>query len=134
LFYAPVREQGAYYFKGEADYKPGVIFNGGGQRTVPEEEPFGAVRALDPETGNLKWEFKTASPASAGILSTQGELLFSGTSQGDFFALNSTTGALLWRFKGGLSMGANPVTYMVEGRQYVAAAIGRALFVFDLME
>jgi alcohol dehydrogenase (cytochrome c) len=92
------------------------------------------VRALDPETGSLKWEFKTASPASAGILTTAGELLFTGTSQGDFIALNSTTGAVLWRFKGGLSMGSNPVTYQVDGRQYVATAIGRALFVFDLME
>lgn len=134
LFYAPVREQGAYYFKGEADFKPGVMFNGGGQRTIPEEEPYGAIRALDPETGNLKWEFKTVSPASAGILTTKGNLLFTGTGQGDFLALDSTTGALLWRFKGSMNMGSNPVTYMVNGRQYVAAAIGRALFVFDLMD
>jgi len=54
--------------------------------------------------------------------------------EGDFIALNSTTGAVLWRFKGGMYIGSNPVTYSVEGRQYVAAAIGRALFVFDLME
>ena len=134
LFYAPVREEGAYYFKGEADYKPGEFFLGGGQRLIPEEEPYGAVRALDPETGNLKWEFKTASPASSGILTTKGDLLFTGTSQGDFIALNSTTGAMLWRFKGSLSTSSNPVTYMVNGRQYVATAIGRALFVFDLME
>lgn len=134
LFYVPTREQGAYYFKGEAEYKPGVIFNGGGQRTVPEEDPYGAVRALDPETGNLKWEFRTATPASAGILTTKGNLLFTGTAQGDFLALNSTTGALVWRFKGGLSLSANPVTYMVEGRQYVTVPIGKALFAFDLME
>ncbi|MBM3795647.1 MAG: PQQ-dependent dehydrogenase, methanol/ethanol family [Acidobacteria bacterium] len=134
LFYVSTREQGAYYFKGEAIYKPGEFFNGGGQRTVPEEEPYGAIRALDPETGNLKWEFRMVNPANAGILTTAGNLLFAGVGQGDFAALNSKTGAVLWRFKGGLSIGANPVTYMVEGRQYVAVAIGKGLFTFDLME
>ncbi|MFN7919378.1 MAG: PQQ-dependent dehydrogenase, methanol/ethanol family [Bryobacteraceae bacterium] len=134
LFYAPVREQGAYYFKGEAIYKPGQMFNGGGQRNVPDEEPFGAIRALDYETGNLKWEFKLKSPASAGILSTKGNLVFSGTPQGDFFALNATTGDLLWRFKGGGTVIANPVTYALDGQQYVAIPIGKALFVFGLGE
>ena len=132
LFYVPAREQGAYYFKGEAEFKPGQIFNGGGQRTLPDEEPYGAVRALEAATGNLKWEFKMHSPATTGILSTRGNLVFSGTGQGDFFALNATTGELLWRFRGGGGIIANPVTYMVSGRQQVAISIGRALFVFGL--
>jgi alcohol dehydrogenase (cytochrome c) len=134
LFYAPVREQGAYYYKGEADYKPGVIFNGGGQRTVPDEEPYGAVRALEPDTGILKWEFKTQTPLNNGILTTAGNLLFTGSSQGDFFALNSTTGELLWRFKTNGGMNSCPMTYAVDGRQYVAMPIGRSLYVFELME
>jgi alcohol dehydrogenase (cytochrome c) len=134
LFYAPVREQGAYFYKGEADYKPGVIFNGGGQRVVPDEEPYGAIRALEPDTGNLKWEFRTHTPLNVGVLTTAGNLVFSGTGQGDFFALNSTTGELLWRFKTNGGINSCPMTYAVDGRQYVAMAIGRSLYVFDLME
>ncbi|HZO51614.1 MAG TPA: PQQ-dependent dehydrogenase, methanol/ethanol family [Bryobacteraceae bacterium] len=134
LFYAPVREQGAYYYKGEADYKPGVIFNGGGQRVKPDEEPYGAIRALDPETGNLKWEFKVQIPLNVGVLTTKSNLLFSGTGQGDFFALNAATGELLWRFKTNGGINAGPMSYAVDGRQYIAMAIGRALYVFDLME
>ncbi|MBI3679980.1 MAG: PQQ-dependent dehydrogenase, methanol/ethanol family [Acidobacteria bacterium] len=131
LFYAPIKEQGAYYFKGEAEYKPGQMFNGGGQRNVPDEEPYGAIRALDATTGNLKWDFKLHSPANAGVLSTKGNVVFSASMQ-DFFALNAATGQLLWKFKGGGFIIANPVTYMVGNKQYVAIAIGRALFVFSL--
>jgi len=134
LFYVGVREQGAYFFKGEADYKPGVIFNGGGQRVVPEEEPYGAIRALEPDTGNLKWEFRTHIPLNVGVLTTAGNVLFSGTGQGEFFALNSRTGELLWRFKTNGGINSCPMTYAVDGRQYVAMAIGQALYVFDLME
>ncbi len=134
LFYVPAREQGAFYYKGEADYKPGVIFNGGGQRVVPDEQPYGAIRALDPETGNLKWEFRTHTPANVGLLSTKGNLVFTGSTQGDFFALNATTGELLWRFRSNGGMNSNPMTYSVDGKQYVAMAIARALYVFDLME
>jgi alcohol dehydrogenase (cytochrome c) len=133
LFYAPVREQGAYYFKGEANYEPGKFFNGGGQRTVPEELPYGAIRALDSTTGTQKWEFRLPSPANAGVLSTKGNLVFS-SSQTDFFALNAATGQLLWKFKGGGFVNANPISYMVGNKQFVSIAMGRALFVFTLPE
>lgn len=134
LFYVTAREQGAYYFKGEAEFKPGVIFNGGGQRVNPDEQPYGAIRALDAESGALKWEFRTQNPNNVGVLSTAGNLLFTGSTQGDFFALNATTGELLWRFRANGGMNSNPMTYAVDGKQYVAMAIARAIYVFDLME
>lgn len=134
LFYVAAREQGAYFYKGEAEYKPGVIFNGGGQRTLPDEQPYGAIRALDATTGNLKWEFRTQTPQGVGVLSTKGGLLFTGTTQGDFFALHAATGELLWRFKTNGGMNSNAMSYAVDGKQYIAVAIGRSLYVFDLME
>jgi alcohol dehydrogenase (cytochrome c) len=130
MFYVPAREQGAYYFKGEADYKPGQLFNGGGQRVVPEEEPFGAIRALESTTGNVKWQFRLPSPPTSGILSTKGNVVFT-SSKGDFFALNATTGQLLWQFKGGGGINANPVTYMAGTRQHVAIPIGGACSCFS---
>ncbi len=133
LFYAPVREQGAYYFKGEATFKPGAQFNGGGQRTNPDEEPYGAIRALDPESGNVRWEFKIHAPANAGILTTAGNLVFTGV-QTDFVALDAGNGKLLWRFRTGGFINAAPITYRLDGKQYVAVAAGRGLFVFRLPE
>lgn len=134
LFYVPVREEGAYYYKGEADFKPGALFNAGGQRKNPDEEPYGAIRALETSTGALKWEFKMQTPATAGILSTAGDIVFSGTSQGDIFALHATTGQLLWKFKAGSTVLAAPVTYLVGGKQYIALGAGRAMFVFSIPE
>ena len=68
------------------------------------------------------------------LFRSAGNLLFSGTGQGDFFALNSSTGELLWRFKTNGGINSCPMTYAVDGRQYVAMAIGRALYVFDVMD
>ncbi len=134
LFYVPVREEGAYYYKGEAEFKPGALFNGGGQRSNPAEEPYGAIRALETDSGNLKWEFRMKTQASAGILSTAGDIVFSGTGQGDVIALHAATGELLWKFKGGGGVIAAPVTYLVGGKQYISLAVGRALFAFTLVE
>ena len=69
-----------------------------------------------------------------GVLSTKGGLLFTGTTQGDFFALNAATGELLWRFKTNGGMNSNAMSYAVDGKQYIAIPIGRSLYVFDLME
>jgi len=132
LFYVPAREEGAIYYKGEAEFKPGAFFNGGGQRSIPEEEPYGAIRALNPETGDLKWEFKLRRPASAGILTTAGGLLFTGTSQGEFLALDAANGKLLWSIKLGGGVSAGPISYMHSGKQYIAICAGSGLFNFAL--
>src|SRR5262249_48098602 len=51
LFYVAVREEGGVYYMGEAEYKPGNLFNAGGSRKIPGEEAYGAIRALKPTTG-----------------------------------------------------------------------------------
>jgi alcohol dehydrogenase (cytochrome c) len=132
LFYVAIREEGGVYFKGQADFKPGSFFNGGGFRRVPLEEPWGAIRALQPLSGELAWEFKTKRPGRAGVLSTAGGIVFSGTSDGDALALEARSGKLLWRFQTGGEVASNPVSYLVDGKQQVALAAGRSLFVFGL--
>src|SRR5437870_6767445 len=62
LYYVNVKEMGAIYIKGDAEYKPGAQFNGGGQTDYRGEDPYGAVRALDVATGQLRWEYKLHSP------------------------------------------------------------------------
>jgi len=130
LYYVNVKEMSAYYHQGDAEYKAGTLFNGGGQRENPNEEPYGAVRALDVGSGTLRWEYRLQVPSHAGLMSTAGGLVF-GSTGSSFFALDAEKGALLWRFETGGGIVANPITYMAEGKQYVLIAAGHALFVFS---
>lgn len=133
LFYQNVRELGGLYYRTEAVYQPGRLYLGAGRRRIPgEEEGSGALRALRALTGELAWEFKLHSPPWSGILSTAGGLVFSGTMEGDFFALHAETGTPLWRIQTGGEVWANPVSYAFEGKQYVAIAAGGTLIAFAL--
>jgi alcohol dehydrogenase (cytochrome c) len=132
LLYVAVREVGALYFTGEAEYKEGEQFNGGGFRSIPGEEPWGAIRALHPTSADTVWEYRLTSPPWAGVLSTAGDLVFGGTMEGQFFALHAGTGHPLWHFHAGGPARANPVTYAVNGKQFVAMALGHTLYVFGL--
>ena len=97
-----------------------------------DEENYAAVRAIDPATGERKWEFKMSDASYSGILTTASDLLFTGNSEGYFFALDARSGALLWRTSLGGNLIMGPMTYSVGGKQYVAAAAGNSLFVFAL--
>ena len=132
LFYVAVREMGSYYLKGEAEYKPGGFFAGGGERALDGDEAWGAVRALNPNTGKLVWEFRLKSPPWAGVLSTAGGLVFGGSNEGNFYALDAHTGQALWDFHTGSSLESNPVSFLIDGQQYIAVAAGKVVFVFGL--
>jgi alcohol dehydrogenase (cytochrome c) len=131
LYYVNVKEQGAIYHRGAAEYKAGAFFNGGGQRDYKEEEPYGAVRALDVGTGEMRWEYRLHSPSHAGLMTTAGGLVF-GSNSSSFFALDAKKGSLLWRFETGGGIVANPISYMNEGKQYIGIAAGHALLVFSV--
>jgi alcohol dehydrogenase (cytochrome c) len=134
LIYQNVREKGATYYLADATYEPGKIYMGASRRTVTGEDPRGFLRALNPLTGDLVWEIEVHSPPWAGLMSTAGGLVFSGTMEGDFFAADAFTGDVLWRFQTGGSIYANPITYTSEGRQFITIAAGSALFNFALPE
>jgi alcohol dehydrogenase (cytochrome c) len=132
LLYAAVSEAGAVYYKAPFTYRPGSLYSGGSWHAIPGEEPRAAVRALQLEDGKMKWEFPLQTPGYAGLLSTAGGLVFGGTDEGHFFALDASTGKPLWRFPTGGRIAASPVTYMVDGRQQVAIASGQAIVAFAL--
>jgi alcohol dehydrogenase (cytochrome c) len=132
LVYVPVREVGAIYFKREAEYKPGTFFAGGGETEIPGDERWGAIRALDAVTGKMRWEFRLHSPPWAGVLSTAGGLVFSGSDEGNFYALDEGSGKALWQFQTGGPIAANPISFAVDGEQRVAVAADRVLYVFGL--
>ena len=134
LIYQNVRETGATYYLADATYEPGRIYMGASRRPVQGEDPAGFLRALNALTGDLVWEIPVHSPPWAGLMSTSGGLVFSGTTDGDFFAADAETGDVLWRFQTGGGVYANPITYLSEGRQFIAIAAGSSLFNFALPE
>jgi alcohol dehydrogenase (cytochrome c) len=132
LFYVAVREEGTMFYKEKQNYKAGEWFTSGGISGIAGVEPTGSIRALEAETGKLKWEFKLHSPPWAGLLSTGGGLVFGGSSEGYFFALDAGSGKPLWRFATGGPIFANPISFLIDGKQHVAIAAGHVLFVFGL--
>jgi alcohol dehydrogenase (cytochrome c) len=132
LFYVAAREMGSYYFKGESEYVPGEPFMAGGEQALVGDKAFGAIRALEAETGKLKWEFRLHSPPWAGVLSTAGGLVFGGTNEGQAFALDAATGEVRWRFQMGGAVCSNPIAFSIDGAERVVIASGYAVFVFGL--
>ena len=130
--YVPVREIGASYFKRVTPYRAGTIFAGGGEDEISPDNTWGAIKALQAETGELKWEFKLLSPPWAGVLSTAGNLVFSGSEEGNFYALDARTGKALWDIQTGGPITANPVSFNIDRHQCIAIAADRVLYVFSL--
>jgi outer membrane protein assembly factor BamB len=93
------------------------------------------VQAIDPRTGQKKWAYRLSAPLTeAGVLTTASDVLFSGARDGSFYALDARTGKLLWQTNLGVSVAAGPVTYAVNGRQFVSIMAGTSLFTFGLRD
>jgi alcohol dehydrogenase (cytochrome c) len=133
LFYVQAQEDYAQvFYKQNAEYAPGRHFEGGGARNVLGQEPYGALKAIETISGKVRWEFKEQTSSNAGILTTSSGLLFSGTRDGYFFALDAATGRTLWRLQTGGSIHGGVVTFLVDDKQHVAVPAGAGLFVFAL--
>jgi len=135
LFYLTVWEKRSIYRKGEQEYSPGNRFIGSVPLIdLPDEPGYGAIRALNPKTGERIWEYKLQTKPWAGVLSTAGKLVFGGSDEGYFFALDAETGKEIWRQYVGGIIRANPVTYISQGKQVIAIAAGNAILTFELGE
>jgi alcohol dehydrogenase (cytochrome c) len=86
----------------------------------------------DPETGAIVWEFRLPLRSTSGILTTAGGLLFVGSTAGDFWALDASSGDSLWHERMSAWIHAAPVTYEVSGRQLVSIAANTGIFTFGL--
>jgi alcohol dehydrogenase (cytochrome c) len=84
----------------------------------------GPFVAINMETGKIAWQYKAPQPLIGGALATAGNLVFMGEGNGWFDAFNATTGKRLWRFQLGAGVNAPPVSYEVNGVQYIAVAAG----------
>jgi alcohol dehydrogenase (cytochrome c) len=105
-------------------YPGGRLWMGGAWKAIPGEEMSGNVTAVDYNTGKIRWQVKTSLPMVGGALATAGGLLFAGESDGWFRAYDAATGEILWSFFAGAGVNAPPVSYAVDGKQYIAVGAG----------
>jgi alcohol dehydrogenase (cytochrome c) len=82
--------------------------------------------------GKRKWDFKMVSNTEAGVLSTAGGLVFGGGMDGDFMALDAETGKALWHVYLGGANTSGPISYAVDGKQYIVGTGAGVMFVFAL--
>lgn len=149
LFYVSAWENAGSIVKGiQTEYKEGQRFGGGtvapiipGVRVTPRGGPIntytdvaghGSVIAIDPQNAGKKWTYDMYDVNSSGILTTASDLVFVGGREGYFHALNARTGALLWKINLGGEVVAAPISFEIDGRQYVTIAAGNTLFAFAL--
>ena len=155
LFYVSAWENYASIYRKETvEFVPGRSFTGGGFRVlapspdaptpgIGRRSPInnwtnvvanGAVIAIDPRTGQHKWKFTQYDVTDSGILTTASDLLFTGGREGYFHALDARTGSLLWKINLGGQIVNGPMTYAVDGKQYVAVISGNSLLTFALRD
>ena len=79
---------------------------------------------MDPKTGKIVWEYKNKAPLWGGVLTTAGNLVFTGTPEGYLKAFDAKTGQELWKFQTGSGVVGSPVTWEQDGEQYVAVMSG----------
>ena len=89
--------------------------------TIP---PTGTLSAVDVDSGRIAWQYQSGLPMVGGVLATAGDLVFGGEMNGDFDAFDAQSGRKLWSFNLGAGVQAPPITYAVDGVQYVAVAAG----------
>lgn len=133
LLYVVTYDGADTFYIGEDEYVPGEMFVGGApERYVPLETYASMIRALDPRTGDTRWEFPLQPKTQSGLLSTASDLVFGGSVDGYFYALDAVNGAELWRINVGGNVKAAPISYMVGTVQYVTIAAGNSILTFGL--
>ena len=125
LFYVPSNEWGMDIWNEPITYKKGAAYLGAGFTIKPLfEDHIGALKAIDPITGAIKWVAKNNAPLWSGVMTTAGGLVFYGTPEGKLVALDDETGEELWSFQTGSGVVGQPITWDMNGEQYVAVASG----------
>ncbi|MBY0505859.1 MAG: PQQ-dependent dehydrogenase, methanol/ethanol family [Bryobacteraceae bacterium] len=132
LLYVMYNDGAQRFIREKGTYEPGKAYWGG--RAMPAgDPPIPGIKAIDVATGLPKWDYKLSQGSlGAGILATSTGILFSGTAEGNLIALESRTGKFLWRTQTGAAILSSPISYSVDGKQYVAVSAGQVLYSYAL--
>ncbi|MGJ4943891.1 PQQ-dependent methanol/ethanol family dehydrogenase [Bradyrhizobium sp. HKCCYLS1011] len=126
LVYIPANNVCMDWAVSDVSYKRGVFYLGAEFPTKEGPGGFlGELIAWDPVNNKKVWSIQEDLPFNGGTLTTAGGLVFSGNLHGDFRAIDAKSGKILWKRNLGSGIGAGPVTYSVDGKQYVAVVVGR---------
>jgi len=113
------------YWAENITYSPGSAYLGMGFRIKRlYDDHVGILRALDPKTGRIAWEKKETFPLWAGTLTTAGNLVITGTSDGYVKIFDAEKGDELWKFQTGSGIVSIPITWELDGEQYIGLASG----------
>ncbi|MBI3210554.1 MAG: PQQ-binding-like beta-propeller repeat protein [Candidatus Solibacter usitatus] len=136
LLYVVTLEQCDIFTSSAKEPEPKKNFAGGGAGPKPTELGQFILRAYDPKTGNRAWEYPMTGPAESwsGTVSTAGGVVFFGDDDGHMVGVDARSGKHLWHYQMGEGLTASPITYAVDGKQYVAIASATAIFAFGLHE
>jgi alcohol dehydrogenase (cytochrome c) len=125
LFYVPANEWGMDMWNEPVSYKKGAAYLGSAFTIKPIfDDHIGALKAVDPKTGEIKWEYHNKSPLWGGVLATKGGLIFTGTPEGHLKAFDAKTGEELWSFQTGSGIVSSPITWEMDGEQYIGVTSG----------
>jgi alcohol dehydrogenase (cytochrome c) len=120
---------------GDPDFEPGKLYTAPSRLPPPKATSASVtgIRALSVDSGETLWSFSLPRFApQAGVLATAGHVVFAGSAEGSFFALNEDNGMPLWHFRTGGQIYASPLSFAVEGRQFIAVAAGNLVYSFAL--
>jgi len=127
LFFVGVNQWGmglTAWEKGKLQYKPGDLFMGVDYQMYRMGETIGHIKAIDVANKKVAWDVTSPLPVFSGMLVTKGGVLFTGDQRGRLLALEAKTGKELWKFQTGSGINASPITYELDGKQYVAILSG----------
>ncbi|SDX32503.1 PQQ-dependent methanol/ethanol family dehydrogenase [Marinobacter mobilis] len=125
LFYVPSNEWSMDIWNEPVSYKQGAAYLGAGFTIKPANEDFiGVLRAMDPKTGEEVWRYENTAPLWGGVMTTAGNLVFTGTPEGYLKAFDARTGEELYRFNTGSGVVGTPITWEMNGEQYVSISSG----------
>jgi alcohol dehydrogenase (cytochrome c) len=132
LYYVQTLEDCATFTKRDVPWKAGSGYMGGTWRREPGQQ---ILRAFDIATGTPRWELSQTGPANSwgGVLSTAGGVVLFGEDGGLFTAVDAKSGKRLWQWPTGQVWRSSPMTYMFDGKQYIAAAVGSNIMAFGLV-
>ncbi len=124
LVYVLGLHQPMHYITKTSPLEKGKLWLGSAFVAIPGEEQWGTFTAIDTDTGKITWQAKTEQPMIGGALATAGGLVFAGEANGLFKAYDDATGQVKWEFQAGAGVNAAPVTFEVDGEQFIAVAAG----------